>query len=199
MHFSLTTPSVYIKSTVLTKNPPVHPKFSKSQATISYGERVTLIAPSEWIQKRSLSIPVEENAQHAPQNSWSRTWPTQPGHFSLESKFFGSASLPTIILFDDWSLCESFAEKYFPAWAKLPKKLLIKFPLSSTPRYPSLLFNYSTGISCKWFSFTSLGVHVVALALISSTISYLTGCLIPSLKDVEETNVEVINKRRKVW
>jgi hypothetical protein len=59
------------------------------------------MAPSEWIQKRSLGIPVEEKAQQAPQNSWSLTWPTHPGHFSLESKFFGSASLPTISLFDD--------------------------------------------------------------------------------------------------
>ena len=68
MHLLVVVPSVIRKSIAGITYPPLHPKFSKSQFSMSCGDNVSWIYPSECIQNLSESIPAVAKAQHDPQS-----------------------------------------------------------------------------------------------------------------------------------
>ena len=63
---------------------------------------------------------------------------------------------------------------------------------SVIPRFPSLLLNLSIGTSLKLFSLTSYGDQEVALALIWSTIFYLTGWRL-AVAELMKSSISTIN------
>ena len=75
--------------------PHVHPRLSFSHPSRSPGDSVTLTAPSDAMQRRSLSVSEAANAQQLPHWPWSSTAWMHPGHSSRPSKDSGTSRTTT--------------------------------------------------------------------------------------------------------